>query len=308
MKIGILSRNQALYSTRRLAQVARVRGHTVQIIDTLAVTVDLGMRSGAVSQLSQYHLPDVDGIIPRIGASITPYGLAVVRQFEDAGAVSTATSAAIAQSRDKLQSLQLMSRAGLPIPRTVVVAQLDDVREAVDRVGGLPVVIKLVRGTQGRGVILASDIVSVEAIALTFHRFKEQMLIQEFVAEANGQDMRIIVVGHQCVAAMQRSAAAGEFRSNLHLGGTAVPIVPDKATEKLALQAAQAHGLAVAGVDVIASARGPLLLEVNSSPGLEGIERTTGVGVAGAIVRHLESLISQKVQKMRAEKRHRRRR
>jgi ribosomal protein S6--L-glutamate ligase len=304
VKIGILSRNHALYSTRRLAQAARVRGHTVQIIDTLAVAVDLGLRPDAAKGSSRYRLPEVDGIIPRIGASITPYGLAVVRQFEDTGAVSTAGSEAIAQSRDKLQSLQLMGRAGLPIPRTVVVAQLDDVRAAVDMVGGLPVIIKLVRGTQGRGVILAPDLASVEAIALTFHRFKEQMLIQEFITEANGQDTRIIVVGHQCVAAMRRSAAAGEFRSNLHLGGTAVPIVLDSATKKLALRAAQAHTLGVAGVDVIASARGPLLLEVNSSPGLEGIERTTGVDVARSIVQHLEKLISQKAQRARRQRRH----
>jgi ribosomal protein S6--L-glutamate ligase len=306
MKIGILSRNQALYSTRRLAQAARVRGHAVQIIDTLAVAVDLGVQSDAVAT-NRYRLPEVDAIIPRIGASITPYGLAVVRRFEDAGAVSTAAAEAIAQSRDKLQSLQLMSRAGLPIPKTVLAAQPDGVRAAVEMVGGLPVVIKLVRGTQGRGVILATDIASVEAIALTFHRFKEQMLIQEFIAEANGQDTRIIVVGHRCVAAMQRSAAAGDFRSNLHLGGTAVAVVLDGATEKLALRAAQAHGLDVAGVDVIASARGPLLLEVNSSPGLEGVEHTTGVDIARSIVHHLEKLHSQKVQRERRRRRHKRR-
>jgi ribosomal protein S6--L-glutamate ligase len=306
VKIGILSRNQALYSTRRLAQAARVRGHTVQIIDTLAVAVDLGVQSDVVTS-SRYRLPEVEGIIPRIGASITPYGLAVVRRFEDAGVVSTAGSEAIAQSRDKLQSLQLMSRAGLPIPRTVLAAQPDGVRAAVEMVGGLPVVIKLVRGTQGRGVILATDIASVEAIGLTFHRFKEQMLIQEFIAEAGGQDTRIIVVGHQCVAAMRRSAAAGDFRSNLHLGGTAVAIILDSATKKLALQATQAHGLGVAGVDVIASARGPLLLEVNSSPGLEGIEHITGVDVARNIIHHLEKLHSQKVQRQRRQRRHKRR-
>jgi ribosomal protein S6--L-glutamate ligase len=308
VKIGILSRNQALYSTRRLAQAARVRGHTVQIIDTLTVAVDLGLMVEPAGERSHRRLPEVEGIIPRIGASITPYGLAVVRQFEVAGAVSIATSEAIAQSRDKLQSLQLMSRLGLPIPRTVVAAQLEHVRAAVEAVGGLPVVIKLVRGTQGRGVILAPDLVSVEAIAQTFHRFREQMLVQEFIPEANGQDTRIIVVGQQCVAAMRRSAAAGEFRSNLHLGGTAVPVVLDQATQKLALKAAQAHGLGVAGVDVIASARGPLLLEVNSSPGLEGIERATGIDVARKIVQHLEKLFNQKVQRLRRERKHPRRR
>jgi ribosomal protein S6--L-glutamate ligase len=307
VKIGILSRNQALYSTRRLAQAARVRSHAVQIIDTLAVAVDLGPAADPAGGRSHHRLPEVDGIIPRIGASITPYGLAVVRQFEDAGAVSTATAEAIAQSRDKLQSLQLMSRAGLPIPRTVVAAQMEHVGAAVEAVGGLPVVIKLVRGTQGRGVILAPDLASVEAIARTFHRFREQMLIQEFIPEANGQDTRIIVVGRQCVAAMQRSAAAGDFRSNLHLGGTAVPVVLDQATQKLALNAAQAHGLGVAGVDVIASERGPLLLEVNSSPGLEGIERTTGVDVARSIIQHLEKLLNQKAQRLRRERRLRQR-
>lgn len=300
MHIGILSRNPNLYSTRRLLAAARERGHRAETIDTISVTVHIGRddRPPGESQLlvervpgvaNTIKLPAFDAIIPRIGTSVTFYGLAVVRQFEAAGVLSTASSSAIACSRDKLQSLQLMVRAGLPIPRTAVFARPDALYSAVEAVGGLPVVIKLIHGTQGRGMLLAHQLATVSAMLRRVSELNRQAIIQEFVAEAGGRDLRLIVVGDHCVAAMQRQAPNGEFRANLHRGGTATAITPDAETAVLAVAAAKAHGLAVAGVDMVMSRRGPLVLEVNSSPGLEGIETTTNVDVAGEIIEYLES-------------------
>lgn len=305
MRIGILSRNPTLYSTSRLAQAAWDRGHQVQIVDTTAVAVHLGREDhtpgqtrlvtngmGGLPSLSQ--LPTLDAIIPRIGTSVTFYGLAVVRQFEAAGVATTASSSGIARSRDKLESLQLMTQAKLPIPRTAVIARPEALFPAVEAVGGLPVIVKLIRGTQGRGVILANYLGTISAVLKRVRELHQQAIIQEFVAEAAGCDTRIIVVGDRCVAAMERRAAEGEFRANLHRGGTAKAIEPDAVTQSLALRAARTHGLAVAGVDLIHSKRGPLVLEVNSSPGLEGIENTTGVDVAGAIIGYLEQASGSK--------------
>jgi ribosomal protein S6--L-glutamate ligase len=299
MRIGILSRNPTLYSTRRLAEAAWERGHQVQIIDTMAVAVHLGqdglpggearlVANGLAGLATTKPLPALDAIIPRIGASVTFYGLAVVRQFENAGVFTSASSQGIARSRDKLESLQIMARANIPIPRTAVVARPEALFAAVAAVGGLPVVIKLIRGTQGQGVILANYLTTISAVLKRAKELRQQAILQEFIAEAEGGDQRVIVVGNRCVAAMARQAAAGEFRSNLHRGGSASAIRLDAATESLALRAAQAHGLAVAGVDLIRSRRGSLVLEVNSSPGLEGIEKATGSDVAGAIVGYLE--------------------
>lgn len=305
MRIGILSRNPSLYSTRRLAQAAWERGHQVQIIDTMSVAVHLGREGGPAGEArivadglaglaKTSPLPALDAIIPRIGASVTFYGLAVVRQFEAAGVASTASSPGIARSRDKLESLQLMAQARIPIPRTAVVARPEALFAAVAAVGGLPVVIKLIRGTQGQGVILANYLTTISAVLKRARELRQQAILQEYIAEAGGGDRRVIVVGGRCVAAMARQAAAGEFRANLHRGGSAVAIRLDVATESLALRAAQAHDLAVAGVDLIQSRRGPLVLEVNSSPGLEGIEKATGVDVAGAIVAYLEAKAAQR--------------
>jgi len=299
MRIAVLSRNSSLYSTRRLVQAARTRGHDVTVIDTLAVAVEVGLvserrsgpkliTSGPLGLTRMGHIPEVDAIIPRIGSSITFYGLAVVRQFEELGVLTTAVASAIACSRDKLQSLQHMSRAGLPIPRTAVIAQPKALFSAVHAVGGVPVVIKLIRGTQGRGVVLAKNLATAAAVLEKVHRARRQALVQEYLAESQGRDTRVIVVGDRCVAAMERIAGEGEFRANLHRGGSAIPITPDPVTSKLALAAAKAHGLDVAGVDLIHSERGPLLLEVNSSPGLEGIEGVTGVDVALEIINYLE--------------------
>ena len=304
MRIGVLSRNSSLYSTRRLVEAGRQRGHTMLVIDTLGVVVELGLTEEKIalrkssSQATMgglaypfVRLPQVDAIVPRIGASITNYGLAVVRQFEAASVPTTASSLGVGSSRDKLYSLQLMSRAGLPVPRTAVLVQPHLYFSAVQSVGGPPVIIKLNRGTQGRGVILAPNFRTVEVVLSRLRRLKQLLLVQEFVAEAEGSDVRVIVVGGRCVAAMRRTASAGEYRSNLHRGGTAVSVTLSPELEHLACRAAQAHDLDVAGVDIIHSRRGPLLLEVNSSPGLEGIEQATQADVAGAIIEHLEQKV-----------------
>ena len=319
MKLGILSRNPDLYSTRRLVQAARLRGHQVRVIDTMAIALEMGMANSPVKVVSSdtptrifgvhanavARIPEVDAIIPRIGASITEYGVAVVRHFEMQGVFSTATSQAIAQSRDKLHSLQLMSQAGLPIPKTAVIAQPSAFFTAIEAVGGPPVIIKLVQGTQGKGVILAPNLQTAAYVLNKLRGMKRQALVQEFIAEAQGRDTRIIVVGDKCIAAMERRAPGDDFRSNLHLGGTAVPIFPNQELQQLALAAAHAHGLHVAGVDILQSERGPLLLEVNSSPGLEGIETTTDVDIASAIIRFVEQHVGKKKHK-RSPKRKRR--
>jgi ribosomal protein S6--L-glutamate ligase len=305
MRIAVLSRNRSLYSTRRLVRAAEKRGHDVIVIDTLSVAVEVGLNhkgkpvpkvitSGPLGLTRTGQIPEVDAIIPRIGSSVTFYGLAVVRQFQALGVLSTASASAIACSRDKLQSLQRMDRAGLPIPKSAVIAQPKALFSALHAVGGLPVVIKLIRGTQGKGVVLAKNLATAAAVLDKVHRAKRQALIQEYVAESHGRDARIIVVGNRCIAAMERIAAEGDFRANLHRGGTARSLTPDADTSKLAVAAAKEHGLAVAGVDLIQSHRGPLLLEVNSSPGLEGIEGVTGVDIAKEIIVFLERVQRQR--------------
>jgi len=311
-----------LYSTGRLAQAARAQGHEVLVIDTTTVAVETGTdegqhikvvkagilpawgrRSGGV-QRAVTRLPALEAIIPRIGTSITQYGLAVVRQFEAQGVWTTATSAAIASSRDKLHSSQIMAQAGLPIPKTAFLAQPEAVITAVQAVGGPPVIIKLVRGTQGKGVILAHNLATAIAVIKTIQQANRQALVQEFIAESAGKDLRLIVVGNRCVAAMERHASSeGEFRANLHLGGTAVSITPDNEMIKLAVAAAQAHGLKVAGVDILLSNRGPLVLEVNSSPGLQGIETVTGVDVAGEIIGYLEKVANGRSRRPKRRRR-----
>jgi ribosomal protein S6--L-glutamate ligase len=283
---------------------ARDRGHQVQVIDTTAVAVHIGDAGSPPDRprlivargdglAGTKPLPAFDAIIPRIGASVTFYGLAVVRQFEAARVATTASSAAIACSRDKLQSLQATVRAGLPIPRPAVIARPEALYEAVRAVGGLPAIVKLIRGAHGRGVFLAHHFATISAILQRLEALNREAIVQEFIAEAEGCDLRAIVVGDRCVAAMQRRAPDGEFRANLHQGGTATAVDLDAATSRLAVAAARTHGLAVAGVDLIPSRRGPLFLEVNSSPGLEGIEKTTSVDVAGAIIAYVEAAVSR---------------
>lgn len=312
MRIGILSRNKNLYSTRRLLVEGRNQGHDTQVVDTLSIAVEvnaanqteiklmisrpktMGVGVWGLSRYATKRLSPFDGIIPRIGTTVTDYGLAVVRQFENQQVITTASSQGIAQSRDKLHSLQLMHQVSLPTPRTAVIANPESLSTAIRAVGGPPVILKLAQGTQGRGVILARNLVTAKAVVDKLRRTQQQILVQEFIAEANGKDKRVIVVGNKCIAAMERKAPNGEYRSNLHLGGTAVPITLDQQTEKLALLAAQTHGLAVAGIDILMSERGPLILEINSSPGLEGIEGVTKKNVAKEIVTYLKHAFQNK--------------
>ncbi len=315
MKIGILSRSETLYSTRRLIEAAWLRGHEPIRIDTLSIGVDFGMSAGdgrvrlvnvetAVSHqryLSKSrpinYMPHIDGMIPRIGSSITYYGVAVVRMLQARGVVTTATADGIAQSRDKSQSLQLMARAGLPVPRTVLATTPQAALAAMQAIGKPPIVVKLIEGTQGQGVFLVPNVATVTAVLAKLRSVSKPALIQEYIAESKGQDTRILVVGDRCVAAMRRSSSNGDFRSNLHLGGTAVTAQLTPEIKQLAIAATKAHGLGVAGVDILDSKRGALLLEINSSPGLEGIEATTGVDVADAIIQYLEKRIKEKSAK-----------
>jgi len=278
MRIAILSRNRSLYSTKRLTHAARRRGHE-----------EMGLLPKASGSRVPRRLPKVDAIIPRIGASITPQGVAVVRTFEVHGILTTASSEAIAQSRNKLESWQLMEHADLPHPRTVLVSDPDELGAAIHQVSGPPAVLKILRGTQGRGVILAESVsVARTVLSILFRHGQDKVLVQEFIGEAEGKDRRLLIVGGRCVAAMERIAPDNEFRANLHRGGTSRAITPDEETRALAVRAASVHGLGVAGVDIIPSKRGPLLLEANSSPGLEGIENVTRVDVAREIVQYLE--------------------
>ena len=281
MKIAILSRNENLYSTRRLKEAGEKLGHEVDIIDTLHCYMDISSSRPAV-RFKGKALPYYDAIIPRIGASVTFYGTAVVRQFEMMGTFSVNESVAI--SRDKLRSMQLLSRKGIGMPRTGFARQPDRIDDLIKNVGGAPVVIKLLEGTQGIGVVLADTQKAAESIIEAFMGLNANILVQEYIKEAGGADIRCLVVGGKVVAAMKRQAAAGEFRSNLHRGGQASLVRLSPAERKTAIDAAKTMGLNMCGVDILRSNRGPVVMEVNSSPGLEGIETATGKDVASMIV------------------------
>lgn len=283
LKLAVLSRNPRLYSTRRLVEAGERRGAEVQVLDTLHCVVNMAKRKPEVL-LGGHAVRGVDGVVPRIGASITFYGLAVLRQFEMMGVFPANESQAIARSRDKLRSLQLFSRHDIGIPPTAFARSPEDLRQAIARVGGAPVVLKLLEGTQGVGVILAESVKSAESVLDAMHSLKQNILIQKFVAEARGVDFRAVVVAGRVVAAMERRASEGEFRSNLHRGGSARAVRLDPDCERTALAAAEVLGLNIAGVDMIPSDDGPMVLEVNSSPGLQGIEKATGVDVAGEMI------------------------
>jgi ribosomal protein S6--L-glutamate ligase len=290
MKVGILSRSPKAYSTQRLQAAALERGHTVRVLNTLRFAIDL---SGSQPDL-QYRgkmLSDYDAIIPRIGASITFFGLAVVRQFEQMDVYTPSSSNGIANSRDKLRSIQILSRHNIRIPSTTFVRDRADVLAAIERVGGAPVVIKLLEGTQGIGVILAPDSKVAEAVIETLQSTKQNVLIQQFVKESRGKDIRAFVVGDRVVAAMRRTAQGDEFRSNVHRGGTTEVVELDEEYQRIAVQSAQIMGLRVAGVDLLEGNDGPLVMEVNSSPGLEGIETATGLDVAGAVIDFMASQV-----------------
>ncbi len=288
MRIAILSRNPELYSTRRLKEAGEQRGHIVDVIDTLHCYMDITQNRPAV-RFNGQELPEYDAVIPRIGASITFYGTAVVRQFEMMGTFCVNESVAISRSRDKLRSLQLLSRKGIGLPRTGFASKPDKIKDLVKNVGGAPLVIKLLEGTQGIGVVLADTNKAAEAIIEAFMGLKANILVQEYIKEAGGADIRCFVVGNKVVAAMKRQGAEGEFRSNLHRGGSASVIKLSPAERQTALNAAKAMGLGVCGVDILQSNNGPVVMEVNSSPGLEGIEQATQLDVAGLIYQHIEA-------------------
>ncbi|GLP96291.1 30S ribosomal protein S6--L-glutamate ligase [Paraferrimonas sedimenticola] len=288
MRVAILSRNPNLYSTRRLKEAGEARGHQVDIIDTLHCYMDITRSRPAV----RYHgeeLPKYDAVIPRIGASITFYGTAVVRQFEMMGAFCVNESVAISRSRDKLRSLQLLSRKDVGLPRTGFANRPDNIKDLIKNVGGAPLVIKLLEGTQGIGVVLAETNKAAESIIEAFMGLKANILVQEFIKEAGGADIRCFVVGDKVVAAMKRQGAEGEFRSNLHRGGSAKLIRLTKEERATAVKAAKVMGLNVCGVDILQSANGPVVMEVNSSPGLEGIESATNKDVADLIFQFIEA-------------------
>jgi ribosomal protein S6--L-glutamate ligase len=287
MRIAILSRNELLYSTRALVEAGRRRGHDVQVLDTLQFDIRVSKRSPELFYQGQPVGP-IDAVIPRIGASITFYGLAVVRQFEMMGVYCVNESQAIARSRDKLRCLQILSRHDIGMPPTVYTRQADHLLSCIEHVEGPPVVIKLLHGTQGIGVVLAESNAAASSVIEAFQGLEQNILIQKFIKEANGADIRALVVGRKVVGAMKRQAVAGEFRSNLHRGGTAKKFRLPAEYRKTALAAARVLGLRVAGVDMIESAEGPMVMEVNSSPGLEGIQKATGADVADAVIEHIE--------------------
>ena len=287
MKIVILSRNPNLYSTRRLVEAAKQRKHTVEVIDPLKCEIIIEKKNPAVLYKGK-PLTGIDAIIPRIGASVTFYGTAVVRQFEMMKVFSTVESQALVRSRDKLRSLQVLSRAGLGMPKTVFSNYTKDVAEVIQYVGGAPLVIKLLEGTQGLGVVLAETNNAAESVLEAFNGLQARVIVQEFIKESKGADLRAFVVDGNIVGAMKRQGKEGEFRSNLHRGGSANIIELTDEEENAALKAAKSLGLGICGVDMLQSARGPLILEVNSSPGLEGIEDATKKDIAKTIIRYVE--------------------
>jgi ribosomal protein S6--L-glutamate ligase len=299
MRLAILSRNETLYSTRALAEAARQRGHRADVLDTLQFDIRVSRRSPELFYAGE-PLGRYDAVVPRIGASITVFGLAVVRQFEMMGVYCLNESQAIARSRDKLRCLQILSRHDIGLPPTVYTRQADHVAGCMERVDGPPVVVKLLQGTQGIGVVLAESTAAAASVIEAFHGLDQDILIQKFIAEANGADVRALVVGRKVVAAMRRQAVAGEFRSNIHRGGRAKKVRLSAESRKTALAAARVLGLRVAGVDMIESAEGPMVMEVNSSPGLEGIEKATGVDVAAAVIEHIEREAAPAARKARS--------
>lgn len=287
MRIAILSRNSKLYSTRRLVEAGTLLGHEMSVIDTMHCYMDITSSRPSVRYKGK-ALPRYDAVIPRIGASVTFYGTAVVRQFEMMGTYSINESVAISRSRDKLRSMQLLSRKSVGLPRTGFAHQADNVADLIKNVGGAPVVIKLLEGTQGIGVVLAETQKAAESIIEAFMGLHANILVQEYVKEAGGADIRCLVVGGKVVAAMKRQAAEGEFRSNLHRGGTAELVKLSPAERKTAVAAANVMGLNMCGVDILRASTGPAVMEVNSSPGLEGIEVATGKDVASMIIQCIE--------------------
>ncbi len=287
MKIAILSRNQKLYSTKRLIEAAEQRGHEVVVLDHLKCVLVIEKGNPHIYYGGK-DITGIDAIIPRIGTSVTFYGAAVVRQFEQMKVFSSVESQALVRSRDKLRSLQLLAKAGIGMPKTAFASAPQNIDNVLSQVGGAPVVIKLLEGTQGIGVILAETHKSAKSVIESFMALKANILVQEFIKEAGGADIRAFIVDGKIVGAMKRQGAPGEFRSNLHRGGKANVIELTKEERETAIKAAKKLGLGIAGVDMLQSSRGPLVMEVNSSPGLEGIEGATGVDIAEKIIEYVE--------------------
>jgi len=287
MKIAVLSRNKNLYSTRRLIEAAETRGHEVQVFDVLRCYMNITSMRPSI-HYKGVELTGFDAVIPRIGASVTFYGAAVLRQFEMLGVYPLNESVAITRSRDKLRSLQLLARKGIGLPVTGFAHSPDDVQDMLNMVGGAPAVIKLLEGTQGIGVVLAETKKAAESVIEAFMGLKANILIQEFIKEAGGADIRCLVVGGKVVAAMKRQGKEGEFRSNLHRGGSAAVVRLTPEERSTAVRAASIMGLNVCGVDILRSNHGPVVMEVNSSPGLEGIENSTQKDVAGLVIEFIE--------------------
>jgi ribosomal protein S6--L-glutamate ligase len=302
MKLAILSRNGNLYSTTRLREAAEARGHDVRVIDYLRCYMNITAHRPSV-MLQGTELTDLDAVIPRIGASHTFYGTAVVRQFEMMGIFTANESQAISRARDKLRALQLLARNGIGLPVTGFAHSTKDIDGLLDTVGGPPVVVKLTEGTQGMGIVLAETRKAAESVISAFRQLDANILVQEFIREAGGADIRAFVVGNRVVAAMRRQSAPGEFRSNLHRGGTADKIRLTPEERAVAVRAARTMGLDVCGVDLVRSKHGPLVLEVNSSPGLEGIEATSGVDVARRIVEWIEKSHANRPRRTRTRTR-----
>lgn len=293
MKIAILSRNPKLYSTRRLVEAAEARGHEVRVLDALRCYMNITSSQPSVHYRGE-ELEAFDAVIPRIGASVTFYGTAVLRQFEMMGTYPLNESVAISRSRDKLRSLQLLSRKGIGLPVTGFAHKPDDIEDLIKMVGGAPLVIKMLEGTQGIGVVLAETQTAAESVIEAFLGMKANILVQEFIKEAGGADIRCFVIGDKVVAAMKRQGKEGEFRSNLHRGGSATLIRITPEERSTAIRAAKTMGLNVAGVDLLRSNHGPVVMEVNSSPGLEGIEAATGKDIADMQIQFIEKQLAEK--------------
>lgn len=287
MKIAILSLRPKLHSTRRLVEAAKKRGHEVKVINTLRCYMNINPENPTIHYMGE-TIADFDAVIPRIGASITFYGTAVVRQFEMMGVFSVNSSLAITRSRDKLRALQLLSRKGIGLPITGFAHSLDDVHDLIKMVGGAPLLIKMLQGTQGIGVVRAETAKAAESVIEAFLGLGTNILVQEYIKESKGADIRCFVVGGRVVAAMRRRAKPGEFRSNIHRGGVACKVRITDKERQIAIEAAKIMGLNVAGVDLLRSKRGPLVLEVNSSPGLEGIESVMEMDIASEIIKFIE--------------------
>lgn len=290
MNIAVLSRNKNLYSTQRLVEAGSKRGHQLQVTSHTKCYMVMEKLEPKV-YIGDHAIENTDAIIPRIGASVTFYGSSVIRQFEMQKVFTTCSSLALVRSRDKLRSLQILAKAGIGIPKTAFARDPSDINSLIKSVGGTPLIIKLLEGTQGKGVVLAETRKAAKSVIEAFHGLNANILVQEYIEEARATDIRAFVIDGKVVAAMKRTGKEGEFRSNLHKGGTGEIVKLNRKENTTAIKAAEALGLKIAGVDILPSSRGPLVIEVNSSPGLEGIEKATGIDVAGKIIQFIENNI-----------------